>query len=95
MKASEKQSTFDIAAQTSGSIEAAFLLALKNGISITDELVPGQELMLTDVVNKDIREYYSNKGIVPVTGISNTDITNTIASEGVEFWAIEMDFIVS
>lgn len=77
MRVSDRQSTFDIAAQTAGSIEAAFSIALKNGISITDQLVPGQELILTDVVNKDFAIYYDEKNISPATAPTTSQIFGT------------------
>jgi len=67
MKVIQGQSIFDIAVQELGSIEGAFELAMLNGISVTDELIPGQELILPIVLNKDIINYYANKGIKPAT----------------------------
>jgi len=91
----EKQSIFDIALIGCGSAESAFALALANDISITDDLTAGEDLQLTDVVNKSIVDYYTQKGIVPATALTAENITDTIQGEGIEFWAIEYDFIIS
>ena len=84
------QSLFDIAVQEFGSIEAAFALATLNGLSVTDELTPGTLLQKTGIINKKIVSYYSDKNIKPATG---GIVTSTIG--GIEYWAIETEFIVS
>jgi len=68
------QSIFDIAVIYLGSAEGAYALAAFNGISVTDVLIPGQELELPPVVSRSIAEYYSNKGSQPATASEqNTD----------------------
>ena len=74
MKALSGQTLFDIAIQSCGSAEAAFELAVLNGMSVTDDLVPGQELIMPDVVNNSISSYYDNKSLTPATA-SNEQIT--------------------
>ena len=94
MKVLQGQTLIDIAIQELGSAEGAYGLAALNGLSVTDELVPGLELQLPTVTNKSISDYYTNKGIKPATYIT----ANTILPEnegGVEFWAIETEFLVS
>ena len=64
------QSLLDIALQVSGSAEATYDVALENGISITDDLMPGQVLKFTGVpVNKKVVNYYAVNNIKPATGI--------------------------
>ena len=67
MKVLSGQTLFDIAIQSCGGTEAAFELSLLNGLNLTDELIPGQELVLPDVVNADIALYFKNKNIQPAT----------------------------
>lgn len=94
MRVSERQSMFDVAMQTSGSFEAVFELALLNGISITDELVAGQLLQLPAVLNSDNVNYYALKKIVPET--VGTEIDESLpVLEGIGYWAIGVDFVVS
>lgn len=96
LKVYERQSMLDVAVQHSGGIESVFDLALMNGLSITADLNPYDTLLECEsVVDSDLVDYYSNKGIVPSTAITATDIAQTIADEGVEFWTIGEDFIVS
>lgn len=67
MKALNEQSIIDLAIQTAGSVEAAFDLAKKNGLSLTDELTAGQELAAVDVVSKPVASYFNQKEIKPAT----------------------------
>jgi hypothetical protein len=87
------QSLFDIAIQAAGSIEAVFDIALANGISITDELQPGTVLVIPAVLNRRIADYYRVNDIHPATEISANDAT--LLHDGVEFWFLEYDFIIS
>ncbi|MDR0834610.1 MAG: hypothetical protein LBN93_10595 [Candidatus Symbiothrix sp.] len=89
VKALEKQSVLDIAVQTAGSVEAAFLLAFENGLSMTDDLSAGDEMTSTNIVSRDIADYYKNKRLTPATALTEN------LGEGVEFWYVEYDFIVS
>ncbi len=74
IKALSKQSLFDLAIQTSGSVTATIKLALAYDLSITDELSPGQEITIVDVANADIKNYYTNKQLTPATAITGTGI---------------------
>jgi hypothetical protein len=71
MKVLNGQSILDIAIQACGSATAAFALAVANGLSVTDDLIPGQDLVVPAVVNSDVVTYYVNNGIVPVTGVND------------------------
>jgi len=86
----EGQSLFDIAVQEFGSIEAAYALATINGLSVTDELTPGTLLQKTGIINKKIVSYYSDKNFKPATGVSSDSTVG-----GIEYWAIETEFLVS
>jgi len=86
------QSLFDIALQTTGSVEAAFDMALLNLIAITDDIEAGRELIKVSVINNQITSYYSDKNIKPATFIQGS-IGDDIG--GIEYWAIETEFLVS
>ena len=95
--AKNNQSLFDMAVQTLGSAEAIFDIAIANGISITDDLTVGQTLQIThksDYSQRRTAAYYSINGIMPATAISLTEDISVL-QEGIEFWAVELDFIVS
>ena len=67
MKILSGQTLFDIAVQYCGCADAAVGLAELNGLNLTDDLIPGQELMLPEVVNPDIALYFQNRNIQPAT----------------------------
>ena len=82
------QTLKDISIQHLGSMEALGELARLNGLDLTTVLTPGQVLTLPDVYNKRVVKVYLEKNYVPAT---NPDLT----MEGIEYWGIEFDFIVS
>lgn len=69
---SNNQSLFDIAIQVYGSVKYAFDLALANGLSITSDLAPGDQLEVPEIETDqvDIRDYYAANGIKPATAIT-------------------------
>lgn len=91
------QSLLDVAIQHSGSLEAAFDIAMQNDISLTDDTTPGQIVQLADEPdNADITNYYAVGNLQPATAITTEEINDTLnIGEGIEFWGIEYDFIVS
>ena len=90
------QSLIDVAIQHSGSFEAAFEIAMQNGISLTDDTTPGQTVQLADEPdNADVAGYYAVNGLHPATGITQDQILEVIGQgEGIGVWGIEYDFIV-
>ena len=89
------QSIFDIAIQKCGVIDAAYDIAILNRISVTDILIGGTILQLPDVLNKDIVNTFLLGNIEPATAITPDQYNNTIRGEGIEFWAVEIDFVVN
>ncbi|WP_010664942.1 hypothetical protein [Marinilabilia salmonicolor] len=96
VKIVEGQSLFDIAIQKLGSAEAALELAVLNGLSLTDELTTGETLQLPGVVNKAVAGYFKGKNIIPATGAAaGDDESGELVKEGIGYWAIGVDFVVS
>lgn len=94
MRVSERQSIYDIAIQLGGDLEAVMELALINGLSITDELSAGQLVQVPEILNADTVNYFQLKGIVPETAGIEIDESLPIL-EGIGYWAIDVDFVVS
>jgi hypothetical protein len=88
-RALDSQSLFDISVQECGTAEGVFGLAVENGLSITDALEAGQEIECTDVLQREIHDYYRARNLKPATDIQEN------SEEGIEFWKIERDFIVN
>ena len=90
-----RQSLLDIAIQHTGLSEECFDIALGNGIALTEDLIAQEQLQLP-VRENTITAHYGYNVIVPATGITDGEIKEAFASgEGIEFWGIEYDFIVS
>ncbi len=75
MKVNDNQSLFDMAVQIAGNVEAAFDLALINGLSITDDLAIGSELKKVEAIKKDITNYYINRNVIPATATTEIDLS--------------------
>lgn len=92
----ENQSFFDVAIQESGSVMAAFDWTLKNGLSITDELEPGQQLISpnSDFINTDVARYFKGKKQMIATGFNIGEGDSMIPELGIGTMAIGTTFIV-
>lgn len=92
----DRQNPLDIAIQEYGDVSAAFQIALANGISITDELIPGETLEITEnpeLIDPDVLNYYQTFKVQPVT--ANEQNTNTIVTPtGIGSMTIKENFIV-
>jgi len=63
------QSLFDIAIQETGSAQSIVAILKLNNISLSTPLTVGQELLMPDVVNEDIYQFFKRKNIEPATAI--------------------------
>lgn len=86
------QSLLDIAVQEMGSVDAAFELARLNDISITDNLVSGQVIVLPDApADEYIVNEFETKKLFPATADKEGDGS----PGGIGFMGIGIDFKVS
>lgn len=92
----ENQSLFDVAVQEYGSVLASFAWALKNGLSITDDLAPGQQLVpaISTFRNADVANYFKGKKQLVATGISVENGQSILPSLGIGSMRIGSTFIV-
>jgi hypothetical protein len=85
----------DIAMEHSGTTEAAWDIAQANGLSLTDDLKL-EPMLKPAITNQRIVTNFLTLRHSPATGITNAEINQQLgAGEGIEFWAIEYDFVVS
>lgn len=82
----------DIAVQYCGSMAAFPALASLNGLNLTDDIAAGAVLFLPDVTDKRTAYIFKAGGYFPAAGRTLTQIGGL---EGVDYWGIEFDFIVS
>jgi hypothetical protein len=86
------QNIFDIAIATGGHIEAVLGIVKDNGISFSTMLEAGEDVEINNPpVDKLIARYFLSR--TPATGsVPTVDGANKL--EGIDYWAIEQDFIV-
>lgn len=91
-KVKDRQTLSDVSLICQGSIESLLDLAFRNQKSITDDLTIGEEVMLDGVAvaDKQVLQQYNWHSICPATGI-----TGDLLLEGINFWGIEIDFVVT
>ena len=89
------QSLLDMAIQHTGAVENTFVVAVANGLSLTDDLPVGAEIQLPDSVNKDsdVLNYYTAKRLQPATAVIMLPEAERL--EGIGYWVIQTDFKVS
>ncbi|MEH6405772.1 MAG: hypothetical protein V7767_00680 [Leeuwenhoekiella sp.] len=65
------QSLADLTVQEYGQLDKAVLFAFENGISLTEDLTPGQDLVVAgETESPDIVRYYQSNGVKPATGLT-------------------------
>lgn len=91
------QSWFDIAIRYTGSVTNAYAIAFENGgRSITDDLVPGEVIVISGaitIIKKEV-QYLENKDFVPATGITSEDFGVINPMLGIGKMTIGSTFIV-
>ncbi|MBW7838454.1 MAG: hypothetical protein H3C36_02195 [Chitinophagaceae bacterium] len=91
-----KQSVFDIAVRYCGSAQAALEVARLNGISVTTVLVPGSELEVPNRAEvRDVVNYFESKNHQPATAWNPISENEQPKPEGISYWAINDDFVVT
>jgi hypothetical protein len=90
------QSIMDVTIEQSGSLDALFDFASTNDVEITALLVPGIAYVIPSVeINKKVRTVYANKGVSPATFYDLPTEEPPVPGEGIGFWMIGNDFIIS
>jgi hypothetical protein len=88
------QSLFDLAIVLAGSAEAAFDLALENGMSVTDEVPAGKSIRYRGAaVSPQVARYFERNRLKPATALDGYAPAG--GDEGIGYWNVEYNFIVS
>lgn len=87
----EGQNLLDIAVSKCGDVTSAFEAALMNNISITEDLVIDQNILLPDVVNEDVVDVLASEYLTP----ASADDEEAEILQGIGYMTIGLDFIVS
>ena len=81
----DRQTLFDLAVQYCGGRAAVFQIAELNDLSVTEELPAGFSVIVPEVVNQKIVDYYRINSITPATAVGadndgSADVENGILS---------------
>lgn len=87
------QSFLDMVLQGTGSIDNVIAMAVANDIPITADLIIGQKLKLTQATKPAIVSFFTPIQKRPATAWNLIDFEPK--PEGISYWAINNDFIVS
>jgi hypothetical protein len=93
MKAKQGQSFSDLVIQGTGNIENSFAMAVLNGLSITDSLFIGQEIVPAGNENKFMLSQW-NEYNLPATATTSENQELLIRNDGIGIMAIGNTFIV-
>lgn len=90
-----RQSLVDIAIQECGAFEAAWELAERNGLALTDELIPGARIdyLPEQVAAQQVVDRLAARRTRPATAVTDQDAA-TAPWGGIGFMGIEIDFVV-
>lgn len=87
----------DMAIEHCGDATALFDLAVMNNVSGTQEVIPGEELIIPEVVNTAVKNYLDSQKTTHQRAMvaTNNDANRFQRPSGIGYWVIEQDFIVS
>lgn len=90
------QSIFDIAIQNNGNVISAFELAIENGLSLTDELIPGQTIEVTTspLIDIDLVDFFKGKKLLIATAFNGSENEDILPQLGIGAMRIGSTFIV-
>lgn len=86
------QSALDVVLQHTGSLNKLFEMVLLNGLSITDNLEPATTVIVPEVDNDALMNFYLLKNTIPATAIDSLSLISE--SGGIGSMIIETNFIV-
>lgn len=89
------QTLFDLAIRYCGSPIAAFAIARANEMSVSAIINAGEEINIPLQLNADVVDYFNRKNHQPATGWNPVRNGAQPKQEGISFWAINDDFIIT
>lgn len=90
------QTLFDLAIQVTGEALNAVKIAKSNNISVTEELIVGNEIFIDDhlLYDTNVINIYEKESVKPATDLTTEQLDQVIGCEGIGCWYVENDFIV-
>lgn len=96
IQSKNRQNLLDVALEHCGTFEAAMQLALLNELDLTVDLNQNTSLELPAIKKPRVVSNFQSLRHAPATGITTAEVNDMLGiGEGIEFWGIEYDFIVS
>jgi hypothetical protein len=91
------QTLIDLAVRYCGTALAGFDIAKLNSMSLTDSLTAGQQIQIpeTDYGFREVANYFRSKRHQPATAWNPDNSIIQPKPEGIDYWAIGIDFIVT
>lgn len=91
------QTWFDLANQYTGSVDNAYLIALANSRSVTDEITPGENILIPNevAVFQKAVAFLQGKKVAPATGARQADLDILNPILGIGTMEIQSTFIVA
>lgn len=91
------QTLFDLAVRYCGSSLAAFQIANENKLSVSTQLRPGQIIEIPEhfIIDKTIAFYFNSNNHQPATAWDEKHSAITPKLEGISYWALNDEFMVS
>jgi len=91
----DRQTLIDITAQELGDLERVYEIAELNGLSLTDDLITGNAIMVPDADKSkiNITRLFADKANAPAS-VDDNFISENENNEGIGYWIIENDFII-
>jgi hypothetical protein len=89
----QAQCLMDMAVQHCGDATGLFEIAKLNEISMTKEMAIGTEIKIPEAVNEEIKQWFIDNGYIVAT--DNPMPAEPVIMEGIGYWRINLDFIVS
>ncbi|MEN5434084.1 hypothetical protein ABE545_10615 [Sphingobacterium faecium] len=89
----ENQTLFDLAVEQTGSVLSIIEMAMASGKSITDDLIPQEQVIVPEsrYIIKDIVDYFKGKNYKIAT---HGTLDNFDSFGGIGYWILEVDFQV-
>ncbi|AZA84790.1 hypothetical protein C1637_18585 [Chryseobacterium lactis] len=97
IKVLNRQSILDISIQYTGDVQKCFDIAIANGMSVSDLLASGTQLIIPDEIEKnpDVINYYTSRLIKPATGTTLEQENQLPTLKGIGYMQIGNTFKVS
>ena len=89
-----RQSLLDVALAATGDVEQVYDIATRADMAITDIPAAGTVFKFDSIINQDVLDAFSSAAIQPATAVDDTFL-DTLLPQGIGYWYIGTDFVVS